>query len=393
MKILVLASTYPRWRNDNEPGFVHELCRRLAFDAEVRVVCPHDKGAKDTEDLDGVQVYRFRYAPEFLEKLVYNGGILGNLKKSWFKAFLLPFFFLAQWWAVRKQIRTWKPDVVHAHWIIPQGLVAILSGCGKRGKVPLVLTSHGSDLNSLRGFLFLWIKRLVVSRASTLTVMSRAMLGHAAYVAQGKTPVVVRSMGVDLLEHFVPSQNRVSSTQFFKMLFVGRLVENKGVDILIKALPAILKKIPSAQLEIVGFGPCQAALERLAEQLGVSRSILFEGAVPQIHLPDVYRGSHLFVAPFVNEGLGLVLVEALGCGTPVVVSELATCRDVYDGLGSVVTVPPSDPEGLARGVIEAFGRYEALRHRALVERDLIVRRFDWSIVAAEYREILDKAAG
>ena len=92
--ILVLASTYPRWRGDHEPGFVHELNRRLVDEFDVHVVCPHAPGAASYEVMDGVSIHRFRYAPEALETLVQDGGILANLNRSHWKWGLVPFFFV-----------------------------------------------------------------------------------------------------------------------------------------------------------------------------------------------------------------------------------------------------------------------------------------------------------
>ena len=93
--LLVVATTYPRWRDDAEPGFVHELCRRLVrrgFD--VTVVCPHAAGAAPRERRDGVQVVRCRYAPERWEVLVNSGGILGNLRRRPVAWLLLPVMLL-----------------------------------------------------------------------------------------------------------------------------------------------------------------------------------------------------------------------------------------------------------------------------------------------------------
>src|SRR5690606_35495391 len=89
---LVLASTYPRWRGDPEPGFVHELARRLADEFDVSVVCPHALGAHVRESMDGVEVHRFRYAPTRFETLVNKGGITTNLRRSpWKYLLVLPF--------------------------------------------------------------------------------------------------------------------------------------------------------------------------------------------------------------------------------------------------------------------------------------------------------------
>ncbi|MEO5344537.1 MAG: glycosyltransferase family 4 protein, partial [Gammaproteobacteria bacterium SHHR-1] len=107
-KLLVLSSTYPRWANDPEPGFVHELSKRLTARFAVHVLCPHAPGCATQETLDGVQVHRFRYAPSGLETLVQGGGILNNLKQQPWKWLLLPPFLLAllaSSWRLTRRLR------------------------------------------------------------------------------------------------------------------------------------------------------------------------------------------------------------------------------------------------------------------------------------------------
>src|SRR5690554_5520823 len=130
--LLVLTSTYPRWKGDPEPAFVHELCRRQTDRFEVHVLCPHSAGASRREAaFDGVTVHRYRYAPDALETLVSGGGSLANLKRSPWKWLLVPSYFIAQIGATLTRVRRLKPQVVHCHWIVLQGVVvATLSAIG-----------------------------------------------------------------------------------------------------------------------------------------------------------------------------------------------------------------------------------------------------------------------
>src|SRR5690606_19363195 len=122
--LLVLASTYPRWEGDPEPGFVHELAKRLVEHFHVVVVGPHAPGALTQEVIDGVEIHRYRYAPVGLQTLVNNGGIVTNLRRSRWKLSLVPGFLLAQLWCAWRLVNTRKVDLIHAHWLIPQGLLA-----------------------------------------------------------------------------------------------------------------------------------------------------------------------------------------------------------------------------------------------------------------------------
>jgi glycosyltransferase involved in cell wall biosynthesis len=395
-RLLVLASTYPRWAGDPEPGFVHELARRLTGDFEVLVVGPHAPGARLRETHEGVTVARYRYAPRSLETLVNDGGIVGNLRRHPWKALLLPGFVLAQTWATWRAIRQHRPDVIHAHWLVPQGLVVALLGLLPGRWPPFVVTSHGADLFALRGTAWQWLKRLVVRRAAAVTVVSSAM--QEAVLGLGADPATlsVQSMGVDLQHRFTPDDSQPRSRH--ELLFVGRLVAKKGLLHLLQAMPAILRANPEAHLTVAGFGPEEARLRQACEALCLVHCVSFLGPVEQVALPELYRRAAVFVAPFVRapggdeEGLGLVLVEAAGCGCPVVAGQVAAVRDVVDDPAIGVIVDPLDAEALAAAVLDAMGGSagtpESGRRRAAA-----VARFDWGPRAGAYAALLKERSG
>jgi hypothetical protein len=103
-KILVLSSTFPRWKNDHEPAFVYELSKRLAEQFDVYVLAPHTAGSSKEEIFENIQVHRFRYAPEKLEKLAYNGGIATNLKLQPIKYLLVLPFLIAEYFAASRLV-------------------------------------------------------------------------------------------------------------------------------------------------------------------------------------------------------------------------------------------------------------------------------------------------
>lgn len=388
-RLLVLTSTYPRWKGDPEPGFVHELSRRLAEWFDVTVLAPHAFGAATEESLDGVRVRRFRYAPARWETLVNDGGIVANLKQNPAKYLMLPFFFLRQWFAAWRLIRRWRPQVVHAHWLIPQGFLATLLRrfCGGP---PFLVTSHGADLYALRSPPLPAIKRWVARNAAGITVVSHAMKDELDRLGIDSSRAEVRSMGVDLRAGFTPDAETPRDEE--SLLFVGRLVEKKGLRHLIAAMPRMLRQRPGLGLRVAGFGPEEAALRAQADELGLGSSVQFLGPIPQTELPALYRRASLFVAPFVEaasgdqEGLGLVMIEAAGCGCPVIASDLPAVRDVLDE-----RVPPGDPDALAAGILAFLEQDgDARRRKAEALRQRLLHRFDWTKVAQGYSETLSR---
>jgi glycosyltransferase involved in cell wall biosynthesis len=387
-RLLVLASTYPRWIGDPEPGFVHELTRRLTCEFDVMVLSPHAQSAAAAETIDGVRIRRYRYAPKSLETLVQDGGIVANLKRSPWKWMLLPGFLISLLWNTWRLLRLWNPGVVHAHWLIPQGLVIAALQLSYRGMPPFLATSHGADLFALRAWPFRMMKRFVLSRATAVTVVSSAMLDELARIGADASCADVQPMGVDLAGRFTPSAGPTRSPQ--ELLFVGRLVEKKGLRHLLDAMPLILAAHPEARLTIAGSGPEAPALRRQADDLQLAERVTFLGAIPQVQLPSLYRRASVFVAPFTRaasgdqEGLGLVAIEAAGCGCRLVLGDVPAVRSVFATVVGTELIAAEDTPALAAACIRALACPDP--PSGLV--DFVRERFDWETRSQAYARIL-----
>lgn len=396
-KLLVLASTYPRWKDDPEPGFVHELCRRLTNQFDVRVICPRAPGAPASESMDGVEIRRYAYALRPLEILVNSGGIVTNLKSSRWKWLLVPGFLLGQLWAIGREVHQWKPDVIHAHWLIPQGILACIAKHWSHKNLSILVTSHGADLYALRARSMVRIKQYVTRQAGHLTVVSKTMVQDLLRLTVDPSKITVAPMGVDLTTRFTPPESKHQRNPR-EILFVGRLVEKKGLKFLIAAMPEVLKRHPEARLKIVGFGPEEIERKTQVQSLGIDASVTFTGPLPQQYLPEIYRNAAVFVAPFVKaaggdqEGLGLVLVEASGCGCPVLVSNLDACRDVVDGNPGIRCLDDLDPSPLAQEISSCLDEIEKRWMETEQGRRTLLARFDWQQVAQRYGDILNTMA-
>ena len=373
---------------------MHELAKRLTDDFEVIVLGPHAPGAPVEEVMDGVQVLRYRYAPAALETLVNDGGIVTNLKRRPWKWLLVPGFMIALLWTTWRLTLLLRPHVIHAHWLLPQGIVvALLSRLGV-AMPPLLVTSHGADLFALRARPLQALKRFVSRRAAAISVVSTAMRVELAEIGADCTKVSVQPMGVDLTTRFtLDSTVERSRTE---ILFVGRLVEKKGLRHLLDALPSILEHHPAVYLTIAGFGPEEAPLKDQAIALGIAGKVRFLGAVRQAELPDFYRRAALLVAPFVEarggdqEGLGLVLVEALGCGCPVVTTRIPAVREIFGGDWPDFVATPGSAESIAHQVLRLFDGLTPAYAAVDAGRPALREGFDWERVSAGYsRTLLD----
>jgi len=390
-RLLILTSTFPRWENDEDPPFVFELCKRLKKDYSIHVLAPHFPGAEIEADFAGIHVKRFRYFFNSFEKLAYHGGILAKLKKNPFQYGLLPFFFMGELFALIKMLRHHRFHLIHAHWLIPQGLVAVIACYLTGSKIPLLFTSHGGDLFGLQGIIMNRIKRWIILKSQVLTVVSRNMIEAVERLDAPHKKIYVIPMGVDLKTRFVPAETmRINDN----LLFVGRLVEKKGLHYLIHALPFILKKHPQVTLLITGDGPEKNNIERVCENLGITANVRFLGAVKNELLPALYQTSGVLVFPSViagdgdREGFGLVLVEALGCECPAIVTDLPAMQDIIvDGRTGLV-VPQKNIRKLAEKVILLL---EDQKLRELLGREgrrFVLKNYDWNIIAQQYSELI-----
>ncbi len=383
-KLLVSASTYPRWQADQEPGFVHELSKRLTKDFEVHVLCPHSKAAKTYELLDGVQVHRYKYAPEKFETLINNGGMLANIKKNKLNMFLLPLFFLAQIIALYRLCKQHNYVIIHAHWIIPQGLCIYLLSLFKQMPEYLV-TSHGADLFSLKNKVFTYLKYKVLKKAKAVTVVSNSMKNHIDKRTTLNNVNVI-PMGVDLDTLFCPIKKKEKN----RLLFVGRLVEKKGVLDLIEALKNLKLYDLEYHLDIVGFGPDLAPAKALVNNYKLNSYITFHGPKSQKELVPFYQKAEVFIAPFKvtqsgdQEGLGLVLIEAAACQCQIICSDLNACNDVVSTLNYVTRFPSGDISALSN----AIKRHITTPYKKPEMPENLYSTYNWNNVAKEYSKVL-----
>ena len=392
-RLLVLSSTYPKQEGDNVPSFVYELNVRLAKDFELSVLVPHFSGGRLIEPSASGVIYRYVYAPGNMEKLAYGGGIFANLKgKKWLYALVLPFVAMQFLWALAISLSK-KIDVIHAHWIFPQGLVAVLIKLITLGRVRVVCTSHGGDLFGLKGRLLNRLLKWVVSQCDVLTVVSSAMERECEIRGYRPGAISVIPMGVDLKSGFnkgiTPGEERKG------FLFVGRFVEKKGVVFLIEAMKILRDSGREVDLTMAGSGPLLDVCKTLVREYGLQNQVIFLGAVNKAQLPELYAQKAVCIVPSIvdsrgdQEGLGLVIVEALGSGCVVMASDLPAIRDVIDNGRNGILFEPENPVAIADAVLK-LSSDEPLRKRlASSARASVLEKFDWENIAERYRLVID----
>lgn len=391
-RLLVLTSTFPRWKGDTEPPFVYELARRLAAEFEITVLAPHARGARREEKYGDIEVRRFRYLPTRWETLCYEGGIAARLNGNRLRYLALPFLLVAQIAAIVRLGKRKEFDVIHAHWIVPQGLAAVLARPFARRRPGILCTSHGGDLFAFDQPLPSQLKRFVVARCDAFSVVSQEMLAKAKQLGMTSRKVEVIPMGVDLTTRFVPGDPRLVHPH--SLIFAGRLVEKKGLQYLLEALPEVLRHHPKTHLTIAGSGPLTTNLKQVASSLGIDKNLTFTGALQNDQLPTLFQKHAIAVFPFVvardgdREGLPVVLSEALGCGCAVVTTDIPSVNELVRQGESALIVPQRDPSSLARALINLLGDEQTRSALARKGRETVIEKMDWQAVGTAYCQML-----
>lgn len=357
--VVMTASTFPRSLTDDRPTFVLELAQSLSTRWMVTVLAPHEPGAARRERLGEVEVVRYRYRVPGLRALTAGGGILASIRAYPMGALQVPLFLASQAAALRRACARLSPALIHAHWIVPQGTIAALAGAAT---IPRLGTAHGGDIWALRRGRTSAVLRWTLGRLQLVTAVSSALRDAVVEIAPSLA-VEVAPMGVDT-RLFAPTAELTGPDPWpqgvgLRLLFVGRLVEKKGVAVLLAALAKGREE--DHRLVVAGDGPLRRQLEVQVRDLGLGERVRFLGAIPHRSLPPLYASADLFVGPSItaedgdSEGLGLVFAEALSSGTPVVASDLAAIRDVVRDAETGITFPAGDADALAESIRRLAG--------------------------------------
>ena len=449
MKVLVIGSVYPRFQEDAEVPWLRTSVAHLKkAGVEIQVLAPAYKGLK-SHDIDGTHVNRFRYAPASWEILTHEEGAPSKMaSKPWLQLLAIPYIINGFFQCIRI-CRKWKPDVIHAHWPFPHGYIAL--GAAKLFRIPLVLNFHGAELLLIRKKK--WVKPLL----KFVIGQAQAIFANSSFTASKIK--ALKNVNVEWSPYGTTLEvdsrkSEVGSTPHpvngkFKILFVGRHIERKGICYLIEAA----KYLPADQFEIriVGVGDLTEQLKAQAEAVGsrklevgselsnselssskqgegtktrderdvilnevkdpvnfsgvegnphgladVPASIIFTGKLSPEDLANEYKTANVFTLPAIvdskgdTEGLGVVLIEAMELGLPIVASNVGGIPDVVIDGESGILVPEKNPVALA----DAFKRLAAdpslTEHLLAGARKRISDCFTWDGIIERQIEVYKK---
>lgn len=393
MRVLFITSAYPANADDPRGTFIHVLARSLVAEGlNITVLAPGSPGVPTSELRDGVQIRRATYwVPRWQTLAVGHGGIVPNLRSRPWLAFQVPLLIMALGWRAVRLAR--EADLIHAHWVYPSGVAGVFAS--KVRRKPIVMTSHGGDLNlAMRSQCVRILARWAAVRATRCIGVSHAMVDRFASLGVNSDRVEFLPLGVDVgrpnaAVALQRSPQLASFARFdgLRVAYAGSLIPFKAVETLIRAQRQINQSGGHVASLIIGNGPAASALRHEASIVGTGL-VVFVGSQPPQLVPSYMSVAQVLVLPSLAEGRGLVIIEAMAIGLPVVASDIDGPRELVTSGSTGLLFRAGSASELAKRLMElesnptlmlAMGsngraairqsgltvRYSAERHRAL----------------------------
>jgi len=283
---------------------------------------------------------------------------------------------------VRELVSQHDYDVCHAFFGFPSGLIAWCY----RDQFPYIVSLRGSDVpgfNPRFAYQYIFLKPLFrpIWRQATSVIANSQGLKVLANKFMPDLSVGVIPNGVDHQE-FKPAISGARVPQ--RILCVSRLVERKGVQHLIEAMPAIVTSFPEVSLQIVGEGNLSAELSEQCRSLGVHEHVEFLGYVPHDNLPELYQKAELFVQPSFYEGMSNTVLEAMASGLPIIATGEGGREELLKDNAMITQY--NDPASLAESVKSILSDKQILKTMGQQSRQ-IAEQYSWETVAQSYVDI------
>lgn len=381
-----VVTAFPRHEGDVITPWLGRLLLGLRDrGVDVGVLAPAYRGGGATE-WQGIPVRRFRYAPARLETLTHDETVPDRVRSRPAYLALLPAYLAGGSVASIRLGGAEPPDVVHVHWPAPHAWFGSLARAASGGRTAVLSSFYSVEIR--------WIERRMpwavpllrwsIETSDAVTAISSATAAAVGRYTRREVRVIPFSAAVSedasgpAAAPAAWAEGSVDGA--IRLLFVGRLVERKGVHILLRALARVRERV-KATLTVIGEGPESAALRAEAVRVGVDGSVRFAGRVTEEELSRAYRTSDIFVLPAVvdakgdTEGLGVVLLEALEFGLPVVASDSGGIPDIVRHGETGLLVPPGDAAALAAAIVETVDDPAESAARTRRGRDHARRRF------------------
>jgi len=350
VRVCFVTQTFPDWAGSPRGVFIKRLADLLqARGVAVAVVAPRMlRGSPEREVIEGIPVYRFPFFSD--------GSLLFEAKRV--PARMVAYMMNGLLYTVAATLYH-RCDLIHAHWVVPTGLLGLLAG--RLTGRPVVASAHGTDL-------LVWgRKRGPVGRlaSATLRGVARCTVNSPAIAEvaiqcglQRERLVEVKETGVDLARFASSVEGEAIRRRYYipehavVVLFAAHLTSVKRPDWMLRAFAGLRHVTPCAHLLMVGDGPAMPDVRRLAHSLGLGDSVTLAGSARHESMPAYFAAADAFVLPSEREGLGIVLMEAMASGKPVVAARVGGIPSVVGEGTTGLLFGRDDFAGFARALTE-----------------------------------------
>src|SRR3989344_358738 len=377
MKILIFNFEYPPLGGGGAVATA-QIAEELAKRHTVFVLTTHYRSLAYQEVVNGVHVHRV--------------SVWGRRSLPTASLRSLLTFVPAALWRGWRLCRREAFDVINAQFVLPSGLVGVL--LGTLFSVPVVVSFVGGDLfdptkgtSPHRHAVLRWLVRALSRRAQARTAISRDTQQNARTLHGVQEPIVVTPLGIFPRE-VVPAQRAQLALPERGAIFVsiGRLIPRKNYDLLLRAWA----RVPESQLVIIGSGPLQAKLERRIAELGLGNRVQLTGFVAEETKQQILQASQGYVSAADHEGFGLVFLEAMQAGLPIVATRRGGHTDFLRAGENALLVEPGDAAALAQAVRRLLAE-AALGRRMGEANRAAVREFYLDKTVARFEDVLEQA--
>jgi glycosyltransferase involved in cell wall biosynthesis len=391
MKILMTTTSFPLFKGHTAGIFIYEQAKSFVnFGQEVTIFAPYDLGSKKNEVMDGIKVKRFSYFFKKHQGLCYGAGVPANMKKGFKYKIQLPMLVLS--FFIKCLLSGRKYDVIYAHWTL-SGLGAVLAGKILRKPV-VVMIHHGQEnFNKFKFLLKIPIENaehVVFNSSFTMKKTLKSFIPRSySVIPPGVDINKFKSIDISEYTNFFESYGINKNA---KVIFsMGRHIKLKGYNYLIKAFADINDK--DALLLLAGSGPETETLKKLAKKLKIDDRIIFAGNIPNDKTPLFYNRSLLFVQPSIvdehgnTEGLGVVILEAMACGTPVAASEVGGIVDIIKNGENGFFFGQKNVEKLTNILKQRINNTKE-DHLSIQAKSFVFNNYSWDILTKKNLSLL-----
>ncbi|MGB3341722.1 MAG: glycosyltransferase family 4 protein [bacterium] len=374
MNVLFVTTAYKRHKNDVITPWMVQLIQRLRQQGiDVSVFTSSYMGLGN-QIIDSVPIYRFQYFFRKYERLTHEQTAVDRFGQGLFNVFLSFLYVIFGTIALARLVRVKHFDIIHVNWPFPHIIFGLVGKALSRARV--FSTFYGLEIR--------WLKKkfpylitpfaMLINKSDVITAISNHTAGELEQIVHKKINIIPFSISIN--------EKRITSADHEEIVFVGRHVERKGVNILIEAFNLVHKDIPH-NLIIVGDGPEKTTWENLANRYKLGHRVKFTGWISNDELTEQYRHCSFFVLPAVydkhgdTEGLGVVMIEAMSFAKPVIASKAGGITDVVEHGVNGLLVPPGDVSALANAIRTLATDVKLSKKLGQRAKKSIDERFNW----------------